>query len=80
MKSSNEDNDGSTTPRAINPTCIDSEKSLAVMHSDDTVFFMSDDMPCTTPNAKAVGDVRSPTAGKWIKSCRPSAREADNNN
>ena len=63
-KSSNDDREGSTTPKAINPTCNDSEKSLAVMHNDETVFFMRDVMPWAIPSANAVGDVRSPTAGK----------------
>jgi hypothetical protein len=35
-------------------------------------------MPCAMPTAKAVGEVRRPIAGKWIRSCRPSAKVAEN--
>lgn len=33
-------------------------------------------MPCAMPNAKAVGEVRRPIAGKWMRSCNPSAKVA----
>jgi hypothetical protein len=35
-------------------------------------------MPCAMPNAKAEGEVRRPIAGKWMRSCRPSAKVAEN--